>query len=131
MSNVDFEQSTPSGSGNDNNDNNNNNNPNCSRLASIRNYKLANWFPQVSFVYPLISHSPYPIIHSVFPRSSLFARQFSHRTCRWFSFMANQIKMFTLWHQIHNDIEVIHLHKVKETESIVVAGCGGKYPGMA
>jgi len=60
MSNVDFEQNTPSGSGNDNNDNNNNNNPNCSRLASIRNYKLANWFPQVSFVYPLISHSPYP-----------------------------------------------------------------------
>nr|XP_036669642.1 potassium channel subfamily T member 2 isoform X6 [Drosophila suzukii] len=46
MSNVDFEQNTPSGSGNDNNDNNNNNNPNCSRLASIRNYKLANWFPQ-------------------------------------------------------------------------------------
>ncbi|XP_037713791.1 potassium channel subfamily T member 2 isoform X18 [Drosophila subpulchrella] len=46
MSNVAFEQNTPSGSGNDNNDNNNNNNPNCSRLASIRNYKLANWFPQ-------------------------------------------------------------------------------------
>ncbi|XP_033152675.1 potassium channel subfamily T member 2 isoform X1 [Drosophila mauritiana] len=33
----------PSGSSNDNSDNNNNHN--CSRLTSIRNYKLPNWFP--------------------------------------------------------------------------------------
>lgn len=52
----------PSGSSNDNSDNNNNHN--CSRLTSIRNYKLPNWFPHVSFVYPLIF--PLLSIHSVF-----------------------------------------------------------------
>nr|NP_001188900.1 slowpoke 2, isoform F [Drosophila melanogaster]ADV37148.1 slowpoke 2, isoform F [Drosophila melanogaster] len=42
MSSSNLEQ-MPSGSSNDNSDNNNNHN--CSRLTSIRNYKLPNWFP--------------------------------------------------------------------------------------
>ncbi|XP_039502422.1 potassium channel subfamily T member 2 isoform X9 [Drosophila santomea] len=42
MSNSNLDQ-MPSGSSNDNSDNNNNHN--CSRLTSIRNYKLPNWFP--------------------------------------------------------------------------------------
>lgn len=72
-----LEQEVPGCSSNIRNHNDNNNNEPSgsgssshnnisSRLTRIRNYKLANWFPHVSFVYSLISF-PVPVPVPVHP----------------------------------------------------------------
>lgn len=124
MSSSNLEQ-MPSGSSNDNSDNNNNHN--CSRLTSIRNYKLPNWFPHVSFVYPLIF--PLLSIHSVF--DSHFYLLDNFHTAPSVGFHSWQIKLkCSLFGNICTMTWKQYTVTKWGTESFVVAGGREKYPAM-